>query len=147
MANAGHISGRNCSVRFWDTTGASHALDPHGNNVDINYTADDQETTAYGDNTHVNLSGLRNYGITFSGWWAGSGEASAASLLYELIGACAGTTVQVNPAGSAAGSMAYAACVNLSSQDMGFPVDNIATMSWSATPRAGSLSACANSVW
>jgi hypothetical protein len=147
MANAGHISGRNCSVRFWDTTGASHALTPRGNSTDINYTADDQETTAYGDNTHTNLSGLRNYGITFSGWWAGSGDASAASLLFELIGACAGTMVQVNPAGSKAGSMAYAACVNLSSQDMSFPVDNIATMSWTATPRAGSLSACADSVW
>jgi len=142
MANACHIQAKNCGVRIWDSLGASLNIGAHGNNVDISYTADDLETTAYGDTTHVNLAGLRNFSVNYSGWWSGSDNGCVASAIFELIGACGGTMIAIAPAGSAAGSLGYMACVNIPSHDMGFPVDGIATMSFTATPRAGSLSAC-----
>ena len=147
MASASHIRCKFASVRLEDITGTWFGLSPHGNNVDISYSADDCETTAFGDNTHTNLAGLMNYSITFSGWWAGSGTATAASLVNELVGASRGSVIQINPGGSAATSPAYAACVNVSSMDSGFPVDNIATMNFTATPRAGSLTMLTDGSW
>jgi len=135
---------------LWDVVGACFNIGVHGNNVDISYNADDCETTAYGDDTHLNLAGLKNYSITFTGWWAGSGGESAASRVFELVGASQGTEIGIAPGGSTGltgTSMSYGACVNISSVDCGFPIDNIATMSFTATPRAGSLSACTTADW
>jgi hypothetical protein len=116
--------------------------------VGIDHSADDQESTTYGDNTHVNLSGLYNYSISVEGFWAGSGADSSASVIQAcLLGASDNGMIQFNPAGSAAGSIAYVACVNFGQVNMAFPVDNIATLSFTCTPRAGSLSACQASVW
>lgn len=147
MASACHIRCRHGSVRAKNIDGTWFGLSAHGNNVDISYSADDLETTAYGDDTHVNLAGLKNYTITFSGWWAGSGEAAPASLLDELVGASMGTEIQINPAGSGSTSPAYSGSVNISSIDVGFPVDNIATMNLTLTPRVGALTLTADGSW
>ena len=147
MASASHIQCKYASVRVMTVDGDWFSLSPHGNTVDISYSGDDCETTAYGDDTHVNLAGLKNYTITFNGWWAGSGEAAPASLLDDLVGASVGTEIQINPAGSVATSPAYAGSVNISSIDVGFPVDNIATMNFTATPRHGALTMVADGSW
>lgn len=148
MANAGKIAGRNASIRVWNPDSASIAVSSDFNNWTINYTADDQESTAFGDDTHTNLSGLKNYSIAVDGFWAGLGSDSSASVIGAcLLGASANGMIQINPAGSTAGSIAYAACVNFSSVDMGGPVANIVTFNFGCTPRAGSLSACAESIW
>ena len=148
MANSGKIGGRNLSLRVRGSDNAWLAFSPDFNSVSINKSADDQESTAYGDNTHVNLAGLMNYGITVDGFWAGSGATSSACVIEAcLIALQTNGMIHISPAGSAAGSMAYVACVNFQSVDMTFPVENICTLSFSCTPRAGSLSACQDSIW
>lgn len=150
MANACHLNCKFAGVRLYDLAGTSFLFSPHTNNVDIGYNADDLETTAYGDDTHLNLAGLKNYTITVTGWWAGSGTGAAASELFSMVGASEGTEIGVAPGGSKnefGASLCYGACVNISSLDMGFPIDGIATLSFTATPRAGSMSACMGASW
>lgn len=148
MANSNKIGGRNLSIRVFGPEAASAAISPDFKGVTIDYSADDQESTAYGDNTHVNLAGLRNYSIAVDGFWAGSGTTPSACLIATcLLAARDDGMIQVNPAGSTAGSLAYVACVNFQQVNMAFPVENICTLSFTCTPRAGSLSACAESIW
>jgi hypothetical protein len=151
MAAIGHNHTKNASIRIW-TVGGSMSVSGHGNSTDIDYNADDLEATAYGDQSHTFLAGLTNYSITFNGWWSGSHATetgdSIAACLHNAVGASTDTSmIQVNPAGSTAGSLSYVACVNFQSFPIGFPADGIATMSFTCTPRAGSLTACANSIW
>jgi len=148
MANSGKIAGRFGSLRVWNPDAASIAISPDFKNVGIEHSADDQESTTYGDNTHVNLAGLWNYSFSVDGFWAGSGADNSACVIQAcLLGASNNGVIQYNPSGSTAGSIAYVACVNFSQVSMAFPVENIATLSFTCTPRAGSLSACAESVW
>lgn len=148
MSNSGKLGGRNLSVRVWNPDAASLAFSPDFKSMGIDTSADDQESTAFGDNTHTNLSGLRNYSITGDGFWSGSGADNSACVIAScLLGASEGGMIQINPAGSTAGSIAYVACVNFQQVNMAFPVENIATLSFTCTPRAGSLSASADSIW
>ena len=142
---AGKIIARNCSVRLWDSSG-SLSITAYGNNVTISESADDAERTAYGDDTHVNIAGLKNFSISYSGWWAGCNATPPACRLHTLIGG-SDAMIQINPAGSAAGSPAYGACVNIQSLEVAFPIGEVATMSFTCTPRAGSMSVCPISVW
>lgn len=151
MAAIGHNHTKDASIRVW-TAGGSMSVSGHGNSTDVDYNADDLEATAYGDKAHTFLAGLTNYSLTVSGWWAGSHATdvadSVAACLFSAVGASTDTSmIQVNPAGSTAGSLAYVACVNIQAFPMSFPADNIATMSFTCTPRAGSLTACADSIW
>jgi hypothetical protein len=151
MGAVGHNHTKNCSVRIW-TAGGSINISTHGNSVDIDYNADDLEATAYGDQAHTFLAGLTNYSITYSGWWAGSHATavadSVAACLFNAVAASTNTSmIQVAPAGSSAGSLSYVACVNFQAFPVSLPSDNIATMSFTCTPRSGSLSSCADSVW
>lgn len=151
MGAVGHNHTKNASVRL-ETPGGCAVLSTHGNSVDIDYNADDIEATAYGDQSHTFLAGLTNYSITFNGWWAGSHTTavadSTAACIFNAVGASTNTSViWVSPAGSAAGSICYVGCVNVQTFPMSFPADGIATMSFTCTPRAGSLSACADSIW
>ena len=151
MSAKDHLHTKNVSVRIWQNA-ASKSISTHGNTVDIDYNADDLEATAYGNTTHVFLAGLTNFSIAFNGWWAGSHASdvteSLAACIHAMVGASAAEgMIQVNPAGSTAGSLAYAACVNFQTAPVSLPVDNIATMNFTCTPRAGSLSACADSIW
>lgn len=151
MSAKGHIHTKNVSVRIWNSASAILNVSGNGNTIDIDYNADDLEATAYGDQAHTFLAGLTNYTITYSGWWAGSHATdvteSVAACIFNLVGASDGAMVQVNPSGSTAGSLAYAACVNIQALPMSFPTDNIATMGFTCTARAGSLTACADSIW
>lgn len=148
MANSGKISGRHGSLRVWTTGDTKISISPDFKNVGIEHSADDQESTAYGDTTHVNLSGLWNFSFAVDGFWSGSGADNSACVIQAcLLGASADGMIQWNPSGSTAGSIAYVACVNFSQVSMGFPVENICTLSFTCTPRAGSLSACADSIW
>jgi hypothetical protein len=151
MSATGHIHTKNVSLRIWNGDGASLGLSAHGNTTDIDYNADDLEATAYGDQAHTFLAGLTNFTIAVTGWWAGSHATdvsdSVAACIFNMVGASVGGMIQVNPSGSTAGSLAYAACVNFQAAPMSFPADNIATMNFTCTARAGSLSASTDSIW
>jgi len=128
-------------------------LSAHGNSVDIDFNADDLEATAFGDTSHTFLQGLTNFTFSYNGWWSGSHATevsdSEAACLQALVGnssACA-PMIWVSPAGSTAGSLCYVACVNVQATPIGIPADNIATMNANFTARAGSLTACADSIW
>lgn len=152
MAATGHIIGKDGSGMIRTTTG-SIVLTGHGNSCDIDFNADDHEATAYLDKNHNFLTGLTNATISYSGWWAGSAPASGidnsvATCLHKLVG----TTTEnpefwFAPAGSSSGSLCYAASMNLQSLQVSFPADSITTMALNFTMRAGSLTACENSVW
>lgn len=147
MAQTGHILGKNCCVKVV-CGGGSMLLTAHGNSVDLDYNADDHEATAFGDSSHTYLQGLTNFTINYSGWWAGC-DVSGCSDTTQSIAACTATLLEessactpviwVAPAGSAAGSVTYVACVNVQAMPMSFPADSIATMNISFTARAGSL--------
>lgn len=148
MANSGKIAGRWLSIRVRNPDDAWISVSSDFKSVGIDHSADDQESTSYGDTTHVNLSGLMNYSISVDGFWAGSGADNSACVIQAcLLGASKNGMIQISPAGSTAGSISYVACVNFSQVSMGFPVENIATFSFTCTPRAGSLSACPDSIW
>jgi len=149
MANSGKIAGRFLSIRVRNPDNAWIPITTDFKSVSIEHSGDDQESTTFGDNTHTNLSGLMNYSISVDGFWAGSGADNSACVIQAcLIGASTNGMIQINPAGSTAGSMAYVACVNFSQVSMSFPVENIATFSFTCTPRAGSLSGCPlGSIW
>lgn len=147
MAQTGHIFSKDCSVKLV-CGGGSMLLTAHGNSVDIDVNADDLEATAFGDQAHTFLQGLTNFTINYSGWWAGC-DVSGCSDTTQSIASCALTLVSqssactpvvwVAPAGSAAGSLTYVACVNVQSAPVSFTSDSIATMNISFTARAGSL--------
>ena len=152
MAQTGHIHPKNASIRIVCGAGTIN-LSAHGNSMDISKTSDDLEATAYGDTAHTFLDGLTVFSFDYSGWWAGShatdvSDSTAASLL-QLTGqsSVCRPVLWFAPAGSAAGSICYLACVNVQSTPMSFPADNIATMNATFTARAGSLSACSPSIW
>ena len=152
MAQTGHIHAKDASVKIVCSEGTI-ALTAHGNSMDINKTADDLEATAYGDTAHTYLDGLTVFTFDYSGWWAGSHATdqtdSPAACMLALVGKSASRTpvLWFSPAGSAAGSICYLASVNVQAAPMSFPADGIATMNATFTARAGSLTACANSVW
>ncbi len=148
MSNANKIAGRALSLRVWDADAASMGITSDFKSVTVDKSADDQESTAFGDNTHQNLAGLLNHGFSVEGFWAGSGANNSACVIGAcLVGAQFNGMIQVNPAGSTAGSLAYVACVNFNGVNMSFPVDNICTLSFTCTPRSGSLTACPDSIW
>lgn len=152
MAQAGHIHSKDASIRVMCDPGTI-SLGAHGNDVSIDFTADDLEATAYGDKSHTFLQGLTNYTISVDCWWAGSDTSdvddSVAACMFRIMGesSTCRPMIQVNPAGSTAGSLAYAASVNLQNHSMSFPSDGIATMAATFTARSGSLTACADSIW
>lgn len=150
MSATGHIHAKNASIRFWNSA-TSLGISTHQNTVDIDYNADDLESTAFGDTVHTFLAGLINYTIAVNGWWAGSHATdlteSVAACIFALVGSSTGGMIQINPSGSTAGSLAYAACVNFQAAPMSFPVDSIATMNFTCTARSGSLTACVDSIW
>ena len=152
MAATGHIHPKNASVKIVCGAGTIN-LSAHGNNTDIENNADDLEATAYNDTAHTFLQGLTNFSISYSGWWSGSHATnvsdSEAACMHSLIhnsAACA-PVFWISPAGSAAGSLYYVACVNVQAAPIGIPADGIATMNATFTARAGSLTACADSIW
>lgn len=152
MAQTGHIFSKDCSIRFL-CTGGSFSLTSHGNSVDIDFNADDLEATAYGDSSHTFLQGLTNFTFGVGCWWAGSHASdvddSSAACIFRMVyqSSTCQPEFQVNPGGSAAGSLAYCASVNVQAMPLGFPSDGIATMNMTLTSRAGSLTACADSIW
>ena len=152
MSQTGHIHAKDASVKIV-CAGGTIALTAHGNSMDINKTADDLEATAYGDSAHTYLDGLTVFTFDYSGWWAGSHATdvtnSDAACLLALVGNGAASTpiIWFAPSGSTAGSLCYVACVNVQSAPMSFPADGIATMNATFTARAGSLTACGNSIW
>jgi len=153
MSATGHTFSKNASVKITTIGGGSLVLTAHGNSVSTNEDVDQLEATAYGDTAHTFLDGLENFTMDFSGWWAGSHATdvseSAAACLHSIKGK--GSTCQVmfwfSPAGSTAGSIAYAACVNISNLSQTWPADGIATMSFSFAARSGSMTACPDSIW
>jgi len=152
MSATGHLHPKNASVKVVCGAG-SIAMSAHGNSVDIDFNADDLECSAYGDTSHTFIQGLTNFTLSYNGWWAGSHATnvsdSTAACLMALVGnsaACA-PMIWVSPAGSAAGSLCYVACVNVQATPISIPTDNIATMNAQFTARAGSLTACADSIW
>lgn len=152
MAATGHLHTKDASVKVV-CGGGTITLTGHGNSVDIDLTADDLEATAFGDTSHTYLQGLTVHSISYSGWWAGSDTSdvsdSAAACLRALVGDSSACTpvFWVAPAGSTAGSLSYVACVNVQGLPHSFPSDGIATMNATFTARAGSLTACADSIW
>jgi hypothetical protein len=148
MSATGHNFTKDASVRITVIGGTEINLTAHGNSVDIDYNADDLEATAYGDSAHTFLQGLTNYSFNYSGWWAGSHASdvtnSVAACVFNLVQKSSASQAMfwISPAGSTAGSLGYAACVNVQAFPMSFPADNIATMAITCTPRSGSLSAC-----
>ena len=147
MAATGHLHAKNSSVKIVCGAGTIN-LSANGNSVDIDYNADQLEATAYGDTSHTNLDGLLNFGLTYSGWWAGSGATldgtnSKAGCMLALIGngATCMPVVYFAPNGSAAASLNYAACVNVQALPMSFPADGMATMNATFALRGGSMTA------
>jgi hypothetical protein len=147
MAQTGHSFSKDLSARLICGAGTID-LSAHGNNCDIDFNSDDLEATAYGDQSHTFLQGLTNFTFNYSGWWSGSHATdvsnSVAACVHSLVYNSSACTpfLQINPAGSTAGSLSYAACVNVQATPVGFPAENIATMSINFTARAGSLTAC-----
>jgi hypothetical protein len=148
MAATGHLHTKSSSIKVICGAGTLN-LSAHGNNVDIEYTADELEALAYGDTVHTFLEGLTQFGMTITAWWAGSHGAAGtltdeiSTCLLSLIGQ-GGTCVPevfFSPAGSTSGSITYNACVNVMAAPMSFPVDNIATQNITLKPRAGSMTA------
>lgn len=146
MGNKNHIRGRNCSFRLWSILGACFPMTGDGNSFTLAYSAALLDTSAYGDSTITQFPDIRDYTVSFSGYYnaASPNQATcvtAASYLAEAIGASAGLTFQVSPAGSAAGGAcpSYAGCVHIENLDMDFPSDGMCTYSFSLRPRSGSL--------
>lgn len=152
MSQTGHIHPKDASVKIVCGAG-SIALSAHGNSTDITNTADDLEATAYGDTSHTFIDGLTTFTFDFGGWWAGSHATDTGNSTAACLGALVGNSSAcvpvfwISPAGSTSGSICYVACVNVQSAPMSFPADGIATMNATFTARAGSLTACANSIW
>ena len=153
MSQTGHIHSINASVKITTTGGGSISLSGHGNSTDIDFNADDLEATAYGDQSHTFLQGLTNWTITVNGWWAGSHATdvseSVAACVHNLLykSSASEVMVWVNSGGSTSGSISYVGCANVQAAPVGFPADGIATMNITFTSRAGSLTACADSIW
>lgn len=148
MAATGHLHTKNASIKIVCGAGTLN-LSGHGNSVDIDFSSDSLEATAYGDSNHTFLQGLTTWNMTIGGWWSGSHAAAGAltdeisTCLMSLVrnsAACV-PVVYFNPAGSTSGSITYSGCVNVQATPMAFPADNIATMSVTLEPRAGSLTA------
>ena len=152
MAATGHLHPKNASVKVVCGAGTVN-LSAHGNNTDIEHSADDLEATAYNDTTHTFLAGLTNYSISYSGWWSGSHATdvsnSEAACLHSLVynSAACHPMFWMSPAGSTAGSICYVACVYVQAAPIGLPSDGIATMNATFTARAGCLVACPDSIW
>lgn len=152
MSQTNHLFAKDASIRFRVDAG-SFNFSADGNNTEIDFNADDLEATAYGDLTHTYLQGLTNYTFTVTAWWAGSHatkvDDSHAACIFRMVyqSSTCRPEFQINPAGSAAGSLSYAGCVNVQAMPMSFPADNIATMNLTLTSRAGSLTACPDSIW
>jgi hypothetical protein len=152
MSATGHIHSKNASVKV--VCGAGDIiLSAHGNSVDVDYNADDIECSAFGDSSHTFIQGLTNGTFSYNGWWAGSDTTdvsdSVAACLMALVGNSSACTAMfwLSPAGSAAGSLCYVGCVNVQATPISVPTDGIATMNANFTMRAGSITACADSVW
>jgi hypothetical protein len=152
MAQTGHIRGRDCSVKVVCGAGTIN-LSAHGNSIDIDLSADDIEVTAFNDTAHTFMQGLTNFNITYNGWWSGSHATnvlnSEAACLQALIhnSSASVPVVWVSPAGSAAGSICYVACANVQATPVSIPSDGIVSQNATFTARAGSLTACGNSIW
>ena len=146
-----HITAHDASVKI-TTSGSAINLSGHGNTVDFDLgMATVAHPPGYNATVQVNKEIIKSFAGTYGGWWAGSNSGwildSVAACLIALFGnsdTCQ-TMIHVAPAGSAAGSMNYSACINLTSMPVSFPSDNYATMGFSFNLRKGTLTtACTN---
>lgn len=144
MAAVGHTVGRNASVRLICGAGTID-LSARTNSVDIEYNADGIEVSAFGDTSHTFIQGLTVFTFAVNGWWSGSHASevlnSEAACLAALVGnsAACECILWVAPAGSAAGSISYSACVNVQSAPVNVPADGVVGMNSSYSARAGSI--------
>ena len=146
MGNTNHIRGRNCSFRLWNISGGCFPMTGDGNSFTLAYSAALLDTSAYGDGTITQFPDIKDYTVSFSGYYNAASppndsSCTAACWLNEAIGASAGLTFQVAPAGSAAGGACtgYAGCVHIENLDMDFPSDGMCTYAFTLRPRSGSL--------
>lgn len=76
------------------------------NTLNLNYTADIRDKTAFGDSTRSKLAGLKMIDATHSGWWESDGSSAPDDVLFSNV-SLANKTMTVCPTDGAAGSLAY----------------------------------------
>ena len=152
MAQDQHIVANDASVKVVCGAGTI-TLSGHGNTVDFRIAVGMAEVTGAADTFQRDAEEIAALTGTYNGWWAGSHSSnvsnSQAACMMSLVvncGACQ-AMLYVAPGGSTAGSLGYIACINVTGMPMSFPSDNYATMDFGFNLRAGSLTACADSIW
>ena len=123
---------------------SSGSLDISGdfNNITLNLDKNNPETTTFGKTTAQRISGIKDIGIDFAGFW-NTGASTAFSWLLVDWAASTNTVLRFAPGGSVSGCPVFTGSFLLSKLNIPTPHNGPVAMSFSAQHAAGSLtSAC-----
>lgn len=121
--------GRQGDFQLDNNAGSLINLSVFVSNVDFSRDVDVPETTVFGnagDRTYV-AGGLRNAGLSFSGFWDQTASTGVDVVLSGNLGATGTLSFQYGPAGTGTGNTVYTGESILTNYSISQPVDGVIT--------------------
>lgn len=133
------LTATNVSLYVEDATGASRSISGQGNSISLSFELEEIETTTFGSHTRERLpGGLVDWELTFDGFFdAASG--AIGDWLYGILNQGGATFIQLGPAGSATGTLRYAASAKLTGLEIPMDLGDAIGLSATFVARAGSM--------
>lgn len=127
-----------------DQSGACRNMSGDLNNITLNRSKNEPETTTFGDNSvQREVAGLRDASLDVTAIFNTGGLTAITDLLDEMYAGSLHTRIQYAPAGSVSGCPIYTGCMRLTTLNYNEPVDNLVTANFTLVLASGSmLAAC-----
>lgn len=112
------IHGRNAKLFVWDAAAACRDVSGDSNDITLNWTRSDVDTTTFGNDTMQRIAGIRDATLSFAALYNGGSPTGIDFVSACLMTASGPQLIKFLPAGCITGCTYYAACMLLDKWDI-----------------------------